>query len=51
VRDFEVHEPVDGWVGQAVDLKDALRIREELIAQGYAEAYITAKVDEEDLPS
>lgn len=51
MKNFEVHELVDGWVGQTGTLQEALELRDQILRdyEG-AEVKITAEVDESDLP-
>jgi len=52
MRDFEVHELVDGWVGQADTLEEAIAMRDDLLANhdiDTIEVKIMAVVDERDL--
>ena len=54
MKNFEVHELVDGWTGQCATLEDALHLRDDIIANSekYGQTIcikITAEVDESDL--
>jgi hypothetical protein len=50
MKNFEVHELVDGWTGQAATLEDAIQMRDDLLKDDPTyEVKITAEVDESDL--
>lgn len=52
MKNFEVHELVDGWTGQAGTLMEAIQLRDSIIRDHGAEnvqVKITAEVDEYDL--
>lgn len=50
MKNFVVHELVDGWTGQAATLTAALALRDEILRDDpYAEVTVTAEVDEDDL--
>jgi purine-nucleoside phosphorylase len=52
MKNFEVHELVDGWTGQAGSLEEAIQLRDSIIRDYGAENVqlkITAEVDEDDL--
>lgn len=49
MKNFEVHELVDGWTGQCGTLEEALALRDQLLSQEGTEVKITAEVDESDL--
>lgn len=55
MKNFVVHELVDGWAGQADSLIEALDLRDQILREAIqdgdsVEITITAEVDEEDLP-
>lgn len=52
MKNFEVHELVDGWTGQVGSLEEAIQLRDSIIRDHGADEVlvkITAEVDEEDL--
>lgn len=50
MKNFEVHELLDGWTGQAVTLEDAIAMRDDILKNDpEAEVKIMAEVDESDL--
>jgi hypothetical protein len=50
MKNFEVHELVNGWTGQVASLEEALALRDEFLRDSRAyEVKITAEVDESDL--
>ena len=50
MKNFEVHELVDGWTGQANTLREALTMRDHLQENDPdCEVKIMAEVDESDL--
>lgn len=50
MKNFVVHDLVDGWSGQAGTLADAISMRDDMLASSdHDEFVIRADVDEEDL--